>query len=293
MPASAVTLPSEPAPAPAERGPATVGELDVRIARRDRRDVLAHAFARAPLRLMLPRAGDGEPLTGVVVNTAGGVVGGDRHRIDVALGEGAGALIVGQAAEKVYRSAGAVARIDCRYRLEAGAVLEALPQGTILFDGARLVRRTTVERHPEATLLAGEVLVFGRLGMGETFARGLLHDRWEVACDDGARWIDALRLEHDIARLLDARAGFAGARALATVIYAAADAPALIAAAREILDATADSVRAAATVVQGVLLARFLGADAAAVRAALGGFWAAFRACALARPARLPVLWTR
>jgi urease accessory protein len=291
---SAVTLPSEPAPAPvAARAPVTEGVLDVRIARRDCGDVLAHCLARAPLRLMLPRAPDGDPLTGVLVNTAGGVVGGDRHRIDVALGEGAGALLVGQAAEKVYRSAGADARIDCRYRLEAGAVLEALPQGTILFDGARLLRRTTVLRHPAATLLAGEVLVLGRLGMGETFAHGLLHDRWEVACDGGPRWIDALRLDRDIARLLDAPAAFGGARALATVIYAAADAEVRLGAARDILAAAPQGVRAAATVIQGVLLVRWLGADAAAVRVALGAFWAAFRACALGRPARLPVLWNR
>ncbi|HEX9647047.1 MAG TPA: urease accessory protein UreD [Alphaproteobacteria bacterium] len=290
----AVISPSEPAPARALRHtPRTSGVLDAVIERRAKGDVLAHVYACAPLRLMVPRVDADEPLTGIVVNTAGGIVGGDRLRAQVTLGAGSGALLIGQAAEKVYRSAGDDATLACRYRLAAGAVLEVLPQGTILFDGARLRRVTEVGRHPTARLLAGEVLVLGRIGMGETFARGLLHDRWVVACDSGARWIDALRLEADIARLHDAAAGLAGARALATVVYAADDAPACQELARALLAAAPAGVRAAATVVAGVLLVRWLGADPAAVRAALGAFWSAFRAHALGRPARLPVVWHR
>ncbi|MEC9215708.1 MAG: urease accessory protein UreD, partial [Pseudomonadota bacterium] len=60
--------------------------------------------------------------------------------------------------------------------------------------------------------------------------------------------------------------------------------------ARACLPKTA-GVRTGATVVNGVLVMRWLGREAAALRQSFGQFWADFRASALGRPARLPRLW--
>ena len=270
--------------------PAAVGELALSVGCRGGATVANRVFARAPLRLMFPRVGANEPLCGVVINIGGGIVGGDRQTVSVSVEAGAALLLTGQAAEKVYRSAGADAVIRAEYRIAEGAVLELLPQGTILFDGARLDRHTAIDRQPGGRVLAGEILILGRSGMGEVLRRGRILDRWTL-CEAGRpAWIDGLCLDGDIAALVAAPAGFAGATALATVVHAADDAPSHLDLARRLLGG--GEARAAASVVGGVLVVRWLG-RAAAVRAALGDFWRGFRAQALGHPAALPASWTQ
>lgn len=244
---------------------------------------------RAPLRLFRPRPGRGEPPLGVIANVSGGVLGGDR--LEIEFDAAADALATGQAAEKIYRSAGRTARMRAALTVRGGAALEWLPQATILFDGAMLDRSTTVRAASGARCLAGEILVFGRIGMGERVTRGAIRDGWRVERGGRPVWIDVLELEGDIGARMAAPDGFAGARCLATAIYAGADAPARLDAARAAAAAAPEGLRAAATVVNGVLVARWLGADPAAARAAFGAFWAAFRAAALGRPPRLPAIW--
>jgi urease accessory protein len=244
----------------------------------------------APCRILFPRPAAGEPLQAVLANTAGGVAGGDRLDYAVALEDGAEALVVGQAAEKLYRSSGEDARLGAAMRVGAGAALEWLPQGTIAFDGARLRRSTEIDVAESGRLLAGEILTFGRIAMGEAFRGGLLHDSWRVRRGGRLVWADALRLAD--ARPLAARAGFDGARSFATLIYVAADAPRLLDLARDLIERTMGALRAGATVLGHLLLARWLGRDPAEVRRAFGAFWAGFRGATLGRPAALPAIWS-
>ncbi len=247
---------------------------------------------RAPLRLFRPRAPAGEPPLGVIANLSGGVLGGDR--LVVSVEARSGASITAQAAEKVYRSAGSVAHVRTDITVQAGAALEWLPQGTILFDRVLIDRRTAVRVARGARCLAGEILVFGRIGMGERLDRGAIGDYWRIERDDRPLWIDALRLDGAVGARLAAPYGFAAARCLATAIYAGDDAPGRLESALDLATPAPgnDGFRAGATVVNGVLIVRWLGGDAAAVRAAFGVFWRAFRAEALGRPPRLPAIWS-
>jgi len=173
-----------------------------------------------------------------------------------------------------------------------GAWLEWLPQETILFDGARLRRATTVAVEADAQVLAGEIVVFGRTAMGETVRRGLLNDRWRIARDGRAVWADALHIDGSFTDILAAPAGFDGAVAAATVVYAGPDPAEHLTAVRDRLSDTGAPVRVGATVVNGIMVVRFLAADALALRTAFGGFWAWFRNRAGGWPAVLPRLWS-
>ncbi|WP_035691647.1 urease accessory protein UreD [Azospirillum halopraeferens] len=250
---------------------------------------LAHLYHHDPLRLLFPTPAAGDPPTAVVVTTSGGLVGGDRLDIVARAGEGAAALVTAQAAEKVYRSTGADVRMDVALEVADGGWLEWLPQETILFDRSRLRRTTAVAATGGGRLLAGELLVFGRIARGERFATGLARDAWEVRRDGRLVWADALHLDGDVAALLDHPAGFAGATAFGTIVYAAPDAPARLDTARALLDGTGG--RAGATCLGEVLVVRLLNADARRLREDFGRFWAAFRAEAAGLPARLPRLW--
>ena len=85
-------------------------------------------------------------------------------------------MIASQAAEKIYRSAGLNVQINVALAAESDAWLEYLPQETILFDGAKLARTTSVDAMPGSQVLAGEIIIFGRRGSGESFQNGFLSE---------------------------------------------------------------------------------------------------------------------
>jgi urease accessory protein len=252
---------------------------------------LKDLYNRDPLRLLFPAPGPGEPPHAVLVTTSGGLVGGDSLEIEAAMEEGAQALLMPQAAEKIYGSTGADCRIRVRLTAANDGWLEWLPQETILFEGARLDRLTRIDAAPGASLLAGEMLVFGRIARGERLSRGLVRDAWEVRRGGRLVWADALHMEGDLASVIDDPACFDGAVAYATAIYVGEDAGERIDAARNLLERDASGTLAGASLVNGVLVLRWLGADALDLRRAFGGFWAGFRAQIQGLPEQLPRLW--
>src|SRR5690349_16090491 len=62
------------------------------------------------LRVRFPSPEDAG-LSAVLVNTAGGIAGGDRFDIDIAVGEGARLTLTSAAAEKVYRAQSSPAQL--------------------------------------------------------------------------------------------------------------------------------------------------------------------------------------
>lgn len=156
----------------------------------------------------------------VLINTGGGMAGGDAMSVDIALDAGSDAVVTTQAAEKVYRSQGADTRIGTALSVGAGASLAWLPQESILFSGARLARSLTVDLAADARLVACEAVFFGRSAMGETMLRGALRDRWRIRREGRLIFADDVRLEGALAETLARQAIGAGARAAATVIVA-------------------------------------------------------------------------
>jgi urease accessory protein len=257
------------------------GESHVVFAVRDGATRLADLYQRDPCRVLFPDPEPGNPPEAVLVTTSGGVTDGDRLKTTIEMGPGARAVVATQAAEKVYRAAETShhCTIDVALAVDHDAVLDWLPQETIVFDGARLKRRTVANVAPRGSLLACEMIVLGRAASGERFTHGLLLDAWSVRRAGRLVWTDALRVQGET----PAGAGFGNANALATII-GVWDRPELpFEKARALLEA-ADAVRAGVTLVNGVLVARLLG-DATAVRRAtvrfLGGL----------RQHRLPRVW--
>jgi urease accessory protein len=272
--------------APLERGH---GVAELGFVRRGDGTALGHLFQRTPCRVLFPRPDPGDPLTAVLLTTSGGLAGGDVLGLDIDVASGVGALVTSQAAEKVYRSLGPDCRVAARLAVADGAALEFLPQETILFEGARLRRHTAVAVAATGRFLACDMLVFGRTARGEAYTRGRLHDAWEVRHGGRLAWVDAVRLDGDIAATLAAPMAFAGATAFATALYVGEDGAALLPRARALTDDGPS--RAGATLVNGVLLARFLGPRAADVREHLGRYLSGLRQAALGLPARLPRVW--
>ena len=237
------------------------GRLALRFARGGGGTVLADLDQHSPCRALFPRPRAGEPLLAMVINTAGGLTGGDRIAFRIEAATGAAATVTTQAAEKIYRSLGPDAQVETRLAVADDALLEWLPQETILFDGACLERRLNAAIADRGRFIACEMLVFGRAARGETMRSGRLREHWRIERGGRLAWIDRLGLSDDIGAQLDGM-GFGGARALATAIYVGRDAASLLPAVRD----AAEREMAGATLVNGILIVRLLGADPGRVR---------------------------
>lgn len=162
-------------------------------------------------------------LEAVIVNTAGGVAGGDQLDLDFKVGPGAQLIVGSVAAEKVYRSEGTVAVINVKLDVAPGAALSWLPQELIFFNEARLRRRIDVELAGDASVLIGEAVIFGRSAMGEQVSAGQFFDRWRLRRDGRLLFADGLLLDGDIAARLAEPAIANGNIALATVLMSLGD----------------------------------------------------------------------
>jgi urease accessory protein len=179
-------------------------------------------YEDGPLRVRFPN-GEGPALEAMLVNTAGGIAGGDRHDLEIDVERGASLCFTTAAAEKVYRAIGAGAEIAVRLAVEAGAQLTWLPQETILFDRARLRRIIEVDLAQDATLFMAEAAIFGRTAMGEAVEHGSFNDRWRVRRGGRLMFAETVRLDGAIARMLAEPAVAAGGVAIATVLAVPGD----------------------------------------------------------------------
>lgn len=233
------------------------------------------------LRVRFPSPED-DGLSAVLVNTAGGVAGGDRFDIAISAGEGAGLTLTTAAAEKVYRAPDAAAQLDISLKAASGARLAWLPQETILFNGAKISRRIDVDLAEDASLLLCEIVVFGRAAMGERMERGEFVDRWRLRRGGKLVFAETVRLDGDIGAKLERPAIAKGGVAIATALIVPGD-EAVVERIRQAADSFGGEVGISAW--NGFAMARFCAQDAARLRADM------MTVLGRASPSPLPRLW--
>jgi urease accessory protein len=225
-----------------------------------RRGVL-HESGSLRVRFPSPEA---EGLSGVFVNTAGGIAGGDRFDIGITAGEGARLTLTTAAAEKVYRAPGPVAEFNIALKAEAGAHLAWLPQETILFDRARISRRIDIDLAETASLLLCEIVVFGRAAMGERMLYGEFVDRWRLRRGGRLVFAETIRLDGEIGEKLAWSAIAKGGVAIGTALIVPGD-ESVVERIREGSENFSGEVGISAW--NGFAIARFCAQDAARLRA--------------------------
>lgn len=232
------------------------------------------------LRVRFPNVTNKGTLDAVIINTAGGMAGGDRFDIDVAVKAGARLTVTTAAAEKIYRSLGPDTEIDVRLDVGPGAVLAWLPQETILFDQVRLRRAIEVDLASNASVLLAEGVVFGRSAMSETVLQGRFFDRWRVRVDGALAFAESLRLDGAIAQRLAQRAVAGESIAIASVLKVPANEKA-IAAVRAMEKDFAGEVGISTW--NGLTVARLVASDGAALHRDLVGVLTALSGMPLPR----------
>lgn len=216
-----------------------------------------------PLRARIIRPESGAATTAILLNTAGGIAGGDRHSIDIAAQPATSLTLTTQGAERVYRAGPAdrPAWVVTNIVIAEAATVENLPQETILFDQSRLTRRLHLDLAGSSRYLGVDSLIFGRAAMGESIRQIDLADTIELHRDASLIFRDRLRPPMEFATAQNS-AMFGTATALATILLAAPNAAFYLDAVRAALIDT----EAGASAWNGLLLVRILAQTGSALR---------------------------
>ena len=225
---------------------------------------LARLYQEGCGKIRLPRDARAEGLEAVLINSSGGLTGGDEMSWQAEVGDGARLTLSTQACERIYRARDGVAEQRVALTAGDGASLDWLPQETILFDGGALSRRLEADLGEGARLLAVEAVVLGRTAMNETVRLGTLHDRWRIRREGRLVFADDLRLDGALADLGAKAAVLAGRRAFASLLLVADDAARFLAPVRAALGDLGG-----ASAFEGKLFARVAAPDGFSLRQAL------------------------
>jgi len=297
-----------PDPPPVPTAADTLGwqaRLELGLADRAGRTVVAHQRHRGPLTVQRPFYPEGGPCHLYLLHPPGGLVGGDRLELKVTVTTEAHALITTPGATKCYRSAGPRAEQVQHLEVTAGGVLEWFPQENILFPGANLRLVTAVDLAEGARFMGWEIHSLGRPAIGERFAHGCadLHLRLRRA----GRPLLLERLWLHGGSGLDGPTGLRGLQVTGTLLASPADAADLAAVRAHPVGAghaaDAGNPRGApqpgptetllwgATLVGDLLIARALAPGTEPLQRLFTALWGILRPRLLGRAACPPRIW--
>lgn len=216
------------------------------------------------LRIRFPRE-QGPGLSAVIMNTGGGMTGGDQFSISATSGPGSILTLTSSSAEKFYRSLGDIAVVHVELQAEERSSLAWLPQEAILFEGARVQRQYDVLLDRSAVALLCDMTCVGRPATGEVVRDLALQDRWNIRIGGQLCLADYTTINGDAADILSSHAAAGGATSFGTIIYAASDAEAACQAIRGTV-AHMPGVHGGAGLVNGICVARMVARDLADLR---------------------------
>ena len=104
-----------------------------------------------------------------IVSTSGGILQGDRYRIDVTLDKNSTAHITTQGATRIYSMNSNNATQIINVTLKEDSYLEFIPDQIIPFRNSRFYQELDFNVHDTATLIYSEIITPGRIAMGESF----------------------------------------------------------------------------------------------------------------------------
>jgi urease accessory protein len=254
------------------------------------RTQIIDVFQKSPVRVMFPTVPGCKIEEAVLINTGGGIAGGDRIEYDLAAIQNASISVSTQAAEKVYRALDEPARLSTRLKITEAAKLAWLPQETILFDAARICRNTEIEVSSGSELLAVEWVFLGRAAYGEVMTGGHILESWRVKRDGRLIWADSFRVTDSVFEHLHRKVLRAQYKAIGTLIYFGPHLDTRM----EFLRAIAPSLecRCAVTAVNGLMIIRFAAELSCDLRLALRSLLQQFSRELGPGPFRVPKMWS-
>ena len=178
---------------------------------------LERLYQSGSAKLLMPRT-HRDVAEAVLINTAGGMTGGDEYRNELTI-KGSQLTVTSQTAERIYKSNREAAQVSTLLNVSERSVMHWLPQETIFFNNARLDRNIELHMSSDSECLISESIVLGRHAMGENLSDCSITDNWRIYRDDELVHSEALRIKGDVPRVLHSTAGLGGARIVTTILY--------------------------------------------------------------------------
>ena len=251
---------------------------------------IVDTYQKFPIALAFPGVDGRRSLETVVINCSGGIAGGDRLDVEVVARGAASVAVTTQAAEKVYRALDRPAQITTRLAAHETARLAWLPQETIIFDRARIERRTELDLRSGAEVIALEWLVLGRIDSGEEVRGGYVLDSWRVKLDGRLLWADAFLISDDTFAHLHRDALLSSWRAVGTLIYFGPGLARRLDVLREI--ASSLDCKCAATIVGAIIIVRLAAIAGADLKRELRSLLDQFSRELGTGPFAVPKMWS-
>lgn len=260
------------------------GRLDSKML--DGKTRLATFFQEGCAKIRIPESFDGR-MEAVLINSSGGLTGGDRLEWAFQAGTGTHLTLTTQACEKIYKASSDTAEVKSHIAVGADAVVHWLPQESIVFDQASLSRKLDVDLHETAEFLAVEAILLGRKAMGEVMRNGLVRDQWRIRRAGKLIHAEELALSGPVQDISAEKAVLDGHVAFATLLYVGPKAESHHATVRSVLDAQSGQGFAGTSLWNDKLIARFMSSDGFSLRKMLIPVISALRA-----GASVPKVWT-
>jgi urease accessory protein len=266
--------------------------LQVKYAMRQGRTILVERRHSGPLQVQKPLYPEGPGVCQtILLHPPGGMVGGDCLGIEAGLSSGSHTLITTPGAAKWYCSDGCMASQRVQLKVADGALLEWLPQETILFDGAHAELETRIDLDGDASFLGWEISCLGRTASGERFSKGLWRQSTEIRRQGVLLWGEYGLLEGNDP-LLESPVGLAGHTVTATFLAADSKVTEQLRDVCRLVPVPGGGTdRCGITVFPELLVARYLGGSSERARRYFTTLWRILRPGLSGREVCLPRIW--
>lgn len=261
--------------------------LHLRFEKRKNKTVLSENRHRGPLSVQRPWYPEDEVCHACILHPPGGVVGGDSLHLDLIVEQQGTALITTPGATKFYRSGGAEALQRQLLQVNEGS-LEWFPQDTILHPGARARIDTNIRLTTNSRFIGWEVTSLGLPSSNNLFTSGTLMSSLKLLRDDIPLFYDCLRIEgpEDLGR----NSGLRGFGVCATFLATDVEAT-LVAELRELLPPPDEEKITSITLMDSLLVGRYLGYSTFEARHIFEKIWNRLRPVLLKRDPCPPRIW--
>lgn len=171
------------------------GELRLRFVQRQNKTTLVENYSRPPLQVMRAIPGGSGSLCIYLLSPTGGVVQGDFYNMALELDAQTHVLFTTTSATRVYKMPIGQAEQHIQVTIQQGAILEFVPDATILYAGADFKQTMEVTLQPGALLILHDLVMPGRLAQGEFLQFRRYSNRLIVRDVAGLLLYDSVHLE--------------------------------------------------------------------------------------------------
>ena len=259
-------------------------QLELEFAKQGEKTLLVKRKQFGPLTVQRPFYPEGGVCHVYVLHPPGGIVGGDQLHFSIHAQENAHALITTPAAGKFYRSSGEQATQQVNINVDNHAMLEWLPQETIIYDGANVSSTVNIALAPQARFIGWEILSLGRPASGEGFDCGVAQMNWRIYCQHRPLFLERLQLD---AHAFSARWGLSGLSACGTLFATPVSAKSLEA----VRDLIGDTAGRGVTQIDDMLICRAIDSRSDKLRNFFEQVWKIVREDTLERTMCSPRIW--